>query len=161
TVILTYNSGNPLTVDNYTLFVRGDKVFDLAEAGQTTPLALAQAQQLIVANGFAGANPAASSISVVKLPGDGPLGTLSDYRLPSQGTTPANTFAVASGDLDGVGGNDLVVVNAGTNTVSIFQNRNSSKGYGFDLNADATLLLPTGDVNQFKQVLVADFNNDG
>src|SRR5262249_32985993 len=45
TVQLTYNSGQPLVVDTYTLYVRGDKVTDVNDG-----LALAQPGQLLVAN---------------------------------------------------------------------------------------------------------------
>src|SRR5262249_40231033 len=116
---LTVNGGAPLPVDSYTLFVRGDKVFESTDA-----VAPATAPELIVSNGFAGSNGGSSNkstINVVALPGDGTLGAISDYSQAASGNQAANPYAVVTGDLSGLGASDLVVVNAGTNTVNIYQ----------------------------------------
>src|SRR5262249_30725845 len=71
TIALSYNGGQALPIDTYTLFVRGDRVFDVDD-----DLPLARSNQLIVANG------GASNIAVVTVTGDGTLGSLGDYALP-------------------------------------------------------------------------------
>src|SRR5262249_46282561 len=145
-----YNNGQALPVDTYTLFVRGDKVFDVDDN-----LPLAPSDQLIVANG------GSSNIAVATVNGDGTLGSLGDYALPQVGTTNPNPVAVGFGDFDGDGNPDLAVVNAGTNTVSIFLGRTSADGFGFSQTADLTLPLTVGTANLLKDIVVADFNKDG
>src|SRR5262249_25451887 len=81
-VTLSYNNGQALPVDTYTLFVRGDKVFDVDDN-----LPLAPSNQLIVANG------GSSNIAVATVNGDGTLGSLGDYALPQVGTTNPNPVA--------------------------------------------------------------------
>ena len=149
-VTLSYNNGQPLPIDTYTLFVRGDRVFDVDD-----DLPLARSNQLIVANG------GASNIAVVTVNGDGTLGSLGDYALPQVGTTDPNPVAVGFGDFNNDGNPDLAVVNAGTNTVSIFLGRTSAEGFGFSQSADLTLQLTAGTANLLKDIVVADFNKDG
>ncbi len=149
-VQLTYNLGAPLVVDNYTLFVRGDRLFDLDDG-----FSISQPGQLVVAN--SGRN----NVAVVNLPGDGTLGAVSSYNLPAVGVQAANPNAVALGDLDGDGINDLVVVNAGTNQVLIYQGQAASEGGGYSTTPDLALNLPAGAANLGKSLLLTDLNKDG
>src|SRR5262245_25345490 len=133
---IDYNDGQDLIVDNYTLFVRGDQVFDADDARP-----LAQPGQLIVANG--GQN----NVAVAGLPGDGTIQALGQYGLSKVGAQNPNPYAVAFGDLDGDTLPDLVVVNAGTQQAAIFQGQLAIDGGGFSLTPDLVLDLPAGTAN--------------
>ena len=143
-VQLSYNGGASLVVDTYTLFLRGDQIYDVNDG-----LAMAQPGQLIVANG--GRN----SVAIVNAPGDGTLGALSTYNLPTVGALAANPRAVTMGDLDSDGITDLVVLNTGTNQASLFLGQT---GGGYGLSADLSLNLAAGAVSN--AILLADFNKD-
>lgn len=149
-VELFYNGGNQLVVDTYTLFLRGDQMFDVDDN-----FAMAQPGQLFVSN--SGQN----SLAVVNLPGNGTVGAVSNYNLAPVGVQAANPYAVTLGDLDGDGITDLIVVNAGTNQALLFKGHAAADGGGYSLAPDLTLDLSVGAVNQGKSVVAADFNKDG
>ena len=144
-VQVSYNGGGALVVDSYTLFLRGDQMIDVDDG-----LAMAQPGQLIVANG--GRN----NVSVLGAPGDGSLGTLSTYNLPTVGGLAANPKAIAMGDIDGDGIADLGIVNTGTSSVGLYLGR---AGGGFNLNADLTLSL--AGAAAANSVVLTDLTKDG
>ncbi len=149
-VRLSYNGGAPMVVDNYTLFVRGDQMIDQDEG-----LAMSQPGQLIVAN--SGSN----KVSVLGMPGDGTLAGLSNYNYGAVGGQAANPRVVGLADVDSDGIKDLIVVNAGTNQVLIFQGQSAAVGGGYKSSATLTLNLPTGTANTGKALLLTDLNKDG
>ncbi|HZZ80389.1 MAG TPA: VCBS repeat-containing protein, partial [Gemmataceae bacterium] len=133
-VMLTYNTGNPgnaLVVDAYTLYVRGNNLFD---ANNGVPIS--QPGQLFVAN--SGTN----SLAVVNVPGSGTLGASSNYNVPFTSPTNALPRAVAFGDVNGDGYADLIVANEGTNEVDIFAGQAASAGGGFASTPTFTMALP-------------------
>ncbi len=148
-VTLAYNEGKPLPPATYSLFVRGDQIQDVDDNRF-----LAQPGQFVVAN--TGTN----NVSVINVSDSGVVGGLGNYPDPTN--TTATPQLVAFGNFDGVTdshGNpipDLVVVNAGTNTISVFQGR---VGGGFNLNPTVTLGLPGG-ANP-SGVVITDLNKDG
>ncbi len=152
TVTLTVSSSlTPLPVDSYTLFVRGEKVFD---TNDNLPLAIAP--QLVSANG--GRN----NVSVMTVNSDATIGTVGTYIEPPNGTQAANPFTVDFGDFDGDNINDLVVVNSGTNTVAIYQGKDPGEGGGYAIDADLTLSLPAvTPTNKIKAIALGDLNKDG
>src|SRR5579885_1422493 len=150
TATINYNGGNDLVVDNYTLYVRGDRIHDNVGDG----LALANPGGLVVANQGQG------NVAVVNMPGDGTLGAASNYPLPPVGSTPPGPVTAAFADVDGDGIKDLIVVNAGTEQVVIFQGQTAADGGGFALTPALTLDLPAGIPNRPKAIAVADFNKD-
>jgi hypothetical protein len=145
---LTYNGGSNLPVNNYTLFVHGDKLKD-ADDGRT----LAGPGQLVVAN--SGRN----NVSTVSLPGNGTLGSMSEYGLPPQGTTTATPVAVKLADVDGDGVQDLIVVDSANNQVSIFLGQSAAAGGGFDQSPDLTLALPSSAAPTAQSLVVADLHD--
>ena len=148
TVNLTVG-GTPLPVDSYTLFVRGDQVKD-----QNDGLALANPPQLIAANG--GRN----NVSVMTVNSDGTLGTTGTYIQDPNGTTAANPNAIAFGDFDGDGVADLAVVNAGTNTINIYQGKDPNQGGGYSIAPDLQLTLPSvSTTNLAKSIVIGNFNS--
>src|SRR5439155_16130919 len=66
---LSYNNGNNLTAQKYTLFVEGDNIVDTD--GDNLPIS--HSRQLAVAGGPNGI------VSIVNVPGDGTLQALSNY----------------------------------------------------------------------------------
>jgi hypothetical protein len=148
-VTIAYNEGNPLPASTYTLFVRGDHIEDvddhrfMAQPGQ-----------------FVAANTGTNSVSVVNVSDQGVVGALSNY--PDPVGSKAMPQAVAFGNFDGVvdaHGNpipDLVVANAGSNTISIFQGK---VGGGYGVSPTVVLALPAN-ANP-SGIVVADFNKDG
>jgi hypothetical protein len=146
-VTLTYNGGQPLVVDAYSLFIKGDQVFDVDDS-----LPMAPPGRLVVAN--AGRN----NVAVSALSGDGTIGALSNYSLPP---TSANPLAIGFADLNGDLLPDMAVVNSGTQTVAIYQGQPKSEGAGFNTTPDLVLTLPSGTANLAKDLVLADFDNDG
>ena len=148
TATINYNSGQPLPISSYSLFVRGNLVTDTA--GDP----LAQSSQLIAANA------GQSTVSVVNVPGTGTLGALSNYNVPGTGNgffqQQPNPYAVAYGDLNGDGLPDLVVVNSQTNQVAVYLGQPVADGGGFNTTPDLLLDLPTGGGSQGKSVIVAN-----
>jgi photosystem II stability/assembly factor-like uncharacterized protein len=146
--ILSYNNGQNLTAQKYTLFVEGDNIIDTD--GDNLPLA--HARQLVVAGG--------QSISVINVPGDGTLQTLSNYaNSPPNAASSApapRPSAVALANINGSSVPDLIVANSGADTVTIFQ---GLAGGGFSTAPVATLSLQSGAVPS--ALLVTDLNGDG
>ena len=126
-VALSYNQGAALTVDQYTLFVRGDQIHDA-----TNDLPLAQSKQLVVANA------GAANVSLVTVPGNGTIQALTNYA--SVGSNPGPT-AAAVAQLQNNGFPDLIVANSGTNNVEIYQGLAAGV---FATTPSATLPLPAG-----------------
>jgi hypothetical protein len=126
-VTLVYNGGAPLTADQYSLFVRGDQIHDVA-----ANLPLVQSAQLLVAN------TGAANVSVVTLPGNGTSQALTNYAITG---TNAKPIAATVAQLRPSGLPDLIVVNASANNVQIF--RGLAAGV-FETTASTTLTLPTG-----------------
>jgi hypothetical protein len=172
-VTLTYtgNFGTPpndiLTVDKYSLFVRGDQIHDVADG-----LALAAPGELLVANSGLSNNALAgtqgnANAGYVSAPGDGNLHAISNYPEPLPptltGSVAANPNFVALADLNGLKDskgnpiNDLIVLDTANDAVNIFQGQ---PGGGFALGTPtAVLSLPTGAGGS--ALVVADFNGDG
>jgi hypothetical protein len=121
----TVNYAGPLVVDSYTLFIRGNNITDAAGNH------LAQPGQLVVANHN-------NAVSTISMPGDGTLGALSNYPLPSSGGTLATPSAVGFSDVNGDGLPDLIIADKGTKQLYIFAGQ---AGGGFDVTPDATLSL--------------------
>jgi hypothetical protein len=139
-VTLTYNGGQPLTADQYSLFVRGDQIHDVDDN-----LPLAQSKQLMEVNA------GAADVSVIALPGNGTVGGLTNYA--STGSTPKPVAAVVA-QLSNNPFPDLIVVNSGANNVEIF--RGVAAGV-FETTPSTTLLLPSGADPQ--SLLVASLAN--
>jgi hypothetical protein len=139
---LTYNGGAPLVSGTYSLFVRGDQIHDVDDT-----LPLATGGELALANG--GAN----NVSFVTVAGNGTLTDAKDTSV-SPGTLPV---ATATGDLNGDGIADLVVVNKNSNTLSIFLST------GLDGTGRPTYAAPTSlSVGQTPDaVAIGDLDNDG
>src|SRR6266545_4911474 len=114
--------------------------------------------QLIVANSNR------NNVSTAALTGNGVIGALSDYALPSVSPpsppTVATPVAVQMADLTGDGIPDLVVVNAGTNQVDIFQGRSTSAGGGFSQSPDLILSLAAGAAPRAGSLVVADLHDN-
>jgi len=155
-VLITYNGGAPtnpnaqLVVDTYTLFIKGDRIFDVDES-----LPLAQPAQLIVANSNL------NNIGVVSIVGDGTLGAISNYNMAPVGPQAPLPREVAFGDLDSDGIKDLVVINGGTNQALVYLGQPATEGGGFDTDPAFTLTLPTTPVNSVRKMAIADVNKDG
>jgi hypothetical protein len=147
---LHYNSGNPLTVDRYTLFVNANNL--VGSATSTDPgVPIAQPGQLVVAN--AGED----TISTINLPGTGTLGAASNIPLPSG--APPNTASptmVQFGDFTGDGVQDMAVLDAGLGAIDIFAGRPNG-GFAFTPTLELTLTKGSG----AKAFVVADLNGDG
>ncbi|MFQ3649732.1 MAG: FG-GAP-like repeat-containing protein, partial [Gemmataceae bacterium] len=144
------NNGAPLPLETYTLFVRGDQILDAVDL---TPLA--QPSRIVASNSLL------RDVNVVDVNGNGSLASPGNIPIAGQGNREAQPYALASGDLNGDGLDDLVVVNGGNDTLNIFYGRSGSQGVGFATTPDLTLLLPIGALNPIKDVQIADFNNDG
>ncbi len=153
----TGNAGNQLIVDSYTLFVKGSKV--TADAANNF-LPMANPGQLIVANGGN-----AKNVSIANLSGNGTVGAESQYSLPSTGAAPTivqpQPWTIATGDLNNDGVNDLAVVDAGTNQVSIFAGQGAANGGGYELNPSIVLNLPAGAANMAEYITFSDFDKNG
>jgi hypothetical protein len=141
-VTLTYNAGPlGLPANTYSLFVRGDHIHDVDDG-----LPLAQPKQLIVANA------GTQNVSLVNMPGNGTLQALTNYA-DGGASKPA---AVALADINGDGIPDLVVANAGTDTVEVF----NGQGPGVFAGSPSVVLgLPTRAAAS--GLVVDDFNADG
>ncbi len=140
-VTLTYNGGNDLVVDTYTLFVRGDKIHDLNDG-----LPLAQPGQLLVAN--SGAN----NVSLVNMPGTGALiDALTNYSVTPTGRNPI-AVAIVDVSLDGLP--DLITANANA-TVTIFEGLR-----GGTFATTPTVLALPANANP-RDLVVAQLNNAG
>jgi hypothetical protein len=150
TATLSYNSGNPLNANTYTLFVRGDSLHDVDDNRTLTGPG-----QLVIANG--GRN----SVSTVNLPGSGTQGALAQFDLPQQGAPTPSPVAVKLADLDGDGLPDLIAVDSGTNQVEIFRGRSAFSGGGFSSTPDLTLNLPSGAAPAAGSLVVADLHDNG
>ena len=98
------------------------------------------------------ANNSANSISVFRNISTG--GTISfATRIDlAVGSNPRN---VSFGDLDGDGMQDLIVSNAGSNTISIFRNTSTSGNISFALKVDINTPVTPG------KTAIGDLNNDG
>ncbi len=134
-VTLAYNGGAPLPLDTYTVFVRGNQLFDLVHS-----LPITDTQQLVAANFGAG------NISVISVPGDGTLGAMSNYPTPISPTSfsGAQPIGVALQDLTGDGDLDLVVADAQGRQIDIYKGRPKSGNSGYNLTPDFILNLPSG-----------------
>jgi hypothetical protein len=143
------NNGFPLPLDTYTLFVRGDQITDL----NGTPLA--NPNRLIVSSG------GQRTVTAVDIGSMGGLEAYLTLQIDSGNAAAAEPYALASGDLNGDGIDDLVVVNGGNDTANVFFGRAGSNGISFGDKPDLTLLLPIGALGPVKDVVIADFNNDG
>jgi Cadherin-like beta sandwich domain/FG-GAP-like repeat/IPT/TIG domain/Secretion system C-terminal sorting domain len=71
------------------------------------------------------------------------------------GTSPVN---IATGDLNGDGRPDLAVVNAGSNSFSVFINNSSVGAIGFDTKVDIATISP---YTSPRAIAIADFDGDG
>jgi hypothetical protein len=152
-VTIGYNNSNPLPVNTYTLFVHGDRLFDVDDN-----FALALKSQMFSANG--GQN----NISLVNIPGGGTLSAPSNYPMPASTgafASPPNPWAVAHADLTGSGLQDLIVANLGTNQIDIFSGRGAATGGGFDLTPSLVLNLPASTATGFtgKSIVLADLKD--
>jgi hypothetical protein len=148
TATLTYNgSTTGLVLDTYTLFVRGDLIAaDTTVGGLTMTLP----GQVVVANN------GRTDASVVTLPGNGSLGAVSQYGLPtgSSSTTVAAPVAVAMGDLNGDSVNDLAVLSPGTSEIDIFLGQS---GGGYSLSPNQKLTLSSTETGN-KAILLGKFS---
>ncbi len=115
------------------------QVVDLNEDGIWDLAIGASSLRVLLGNGTAGK-------------GDGTFGPVVTY---SVGSTPSS---IAAGDLNGDGITDLVVGNAGTNTLSVLLG-NGTAGVG-DGTLQAAITVSTG-ANGPRDVQLADWNQDG
>ena len=144
---LTYNNGNNLNAGSYTLLVRGDQLAAAASAGGLT---MSLPGQLAVANSGSGL------VSTVNVPGDGSLGAISQYALPTTnfGSNTPNPVSVQMGDLTGDGLNDLVVLNRGTNQIDIYLGHQTGN---FSQTPDYSISLTLTPSNNSQALLLGEF----
>jgi photosystem II stability/assembly factor-like uncharacterized protein len=163
TATLDYNNGLPLPASDYTLFVAGDKIFDLLDgindAGQTAPLPICPPGELIAANaGTPQGSTNGQNVSTISMPGNARLGAGSNYsnpNLPAGLTNPVPSAAkMADVNRDGIG--DLVVVNRLANDVEIYFGLNGPDG-GLS-QAPNVVLAANG---QPAGLTLQDINGDG
>ncbi|MCI0704510.1 MAG: FG-GAP-like repeat-containing protein [Planctomycetia bacterium] len=132
TTILTNSlsiNGVALTSDAYSLFLLGDQIIDVDE-----DLALARPGEIVVANGD-GDNLATAALTGSR------LAALTTIALPTSGGTDFTPTAIARGDVDDDGLDDLVVTGSGLNRVLVYLGQSNG---GFSSSPDAQLDLPTG-----------------
>jgi len=102
------------------------------------------------------ANFAANTISVFRntsATGSINASSFTDKADFTTGTSPVN---IAVGDLNGDGKPDIAVVNAGSNSFSVFINNSSAGTIGFATKVDITTLHPN-----IRAIAIADFDGDG